>query len=160
LDLDYGYWRSIVGGVTWAQWDAGVWPGVFIEAEHHMVLNSNGSLIDVTPPPDPLDATVVFLPDPNTPFDFSTRRIITNKNRTLAYEPQSRVFLDLAARQKAMHGDTFGVSREVDLGEYRRLGIASLMAKDALLKKIRVGLGRSDPCLCGSGSKYKRCHGA
>ena len=30
----------------------------------------------------------------------------------------------------------------------------------ALLDKVRAKVGRNEPCPCGSGKKYKKCHGA
>lgn len=155
--------RAIASGMQgspspgWLIWR---WPGVFIEAEHHMVLDDGSSLIDVTPPIDPEDAVVAFLPDPTAPFDPVTKRLIRNRNRTLGYEPWSREVLDAGARQKAMHGDVFGELRPVNVDEYQNAQFAAALAKDGLLKRIRANLGRNDPCLCGSGQKYKRCHGA
>jgi preprotein translocase subunit SecA len=32
-------------------------------------------------------------------------------------------------------------------------------AADATLKREGPKVGRNDPCPCGSGKKYKRCHG-
>lgn len=146
-------------GVTpvsgWLIWE---WPGVFLEAEHHMVLDVGGSLIDVTPALDPADTVLVFLPDPSTPFDPVTKKLIRNRNHTLGYEPLSREYLEAGARVKAMHGDVFGEFQAVDVDQYRAAQFAAARAKDALLKKIRSSLGRNDLCLCGSGKKYKRCH--
>jgi uncharacterized protein len=33
-------------------------------------------------------------------------------------------------------------------------------AEDARLRAAFAGAGRNDPCPCGSGKKFKRCHGA
>lgn len=143
---------SVSGWLIWR------WHGVFVEAEHHMVLDIGGSLVDVTPALHPADTDLVFLPDPTTPFDPATRKLIRNRNRTLGYEPFSREYLEAGARLKAMHGDVFGEYQAVDVDEYRAAQFAAARAKDALLKKIRSSLGRNDLCLCGSGKKYKRCH--
>jgi uncharacterized protein len=35
-----------------------------------------------------------------------------------------------------------------------------LLAEEARLKSAMTGTGRNDPCPCGSGRKFKRCHGA
>ncbi|WP_232767550.1 MULTISPECIES: SEC-C metal-binding domain-containing protein [unclassified Stenotrophomonas] len=35
-----------------------------------------------------------------------------------------------------------------------------LQARDFLGQSLGAGLREHMPCLCGSGSKYKRCHGA
>ena len=102
----------------------------------------------------------MFLPDPTTPFDPVTKKLIRNRNRTLGYEPWSREVLVTGARLKALHGDVFGELRSVNVHEYRNAQLAAAQAKDRLLKKVRASLGRNDPCLCGSGQKFKRCHGA
>ncbi|WP_302005750.1 SEC-C metal-binding domain-containing protein [Xanthomonas campestris] len=35
-----------------------------------------------------------------------------------------------------------------------------MQARDFLGQSLGAGLREHAPCLCGSGSKYKRCHGA
>jgi preprotein translocase subunit SecA len=37
---------------------------------------------------------------------------------------------------------------------------AAAQAAGTVVKSEREKLGRNDPCWCGSGKKYKKCHGA
>jgi uncharacterized protein YecA (UPF0149 family) len=39
-------------------------------------------------------------------------------------------------------------------------GAAPRAAKPAGQKRAEAKVGRNDPCPCGSGKKYKKCHGA
>jgi preprotein translocase subunit SecA len=39
-------------------------------------------------------------------------------------------------------------------------GGAARAAKPASQKRDGIKVGRNDPCPCGSGKKYKKCHGA
>ena len=39
--------------------------------------------------------------------------------------------------------------------------IMSFMAEnDAIARRVYPAVGRNEPCPCGSGRKYKQCHGA
>ena len=42
-----------------------------------------------------------------------------------------------------------------------RVSAVALAENDRVQETVRVGakVGRNDPCPCGSGKKYKRCHG-
>lgn len=42
---------------------------------------------------------------------------------------------------------------------YRVPSIAMIDYVDEARKVTAAGIGRNDPCWCGSGKKYKRCHG-
>jgi uncharacterized protein YecA (UPF0149 family) len=45
--------------------------------------------------------------------------------------------------------------RERNVREAERL----LRARTMPMAQVRLDVGRNDPCPCGSGLKYKRCHG-
>ena len=47
--------------------------------------------------------------------------------------------------------------KEKELAELQMVGQGTLEQKPVLAKKKA---GRNDPCPCGSGKKYKKCHGA
>lgn len=46
---------------------------------------------------------------------------------------------------------------ERENGEWRFLDVES--AKTGTIKRTEAKVGRNDPCTCGSGKKYKKCHG-
>jgi preprotein translocase subunit SecA len=39
-------------------------------------------------------------------------------------------------------------------------GAPSMQEQETVVKDEREKIGRNDPCWCGSGKKYKKCHGA
>ena len=51
--------------------------------------------------------------------------------------------------------------RRLEYRGYDSAGVA-VLGDDALVTVKRAGdkVGRNDPCPCGSGKKYKKCHGA
>ena len=65
-----------------------------------------------------------------------------------------------AAAQAAVQDLTRGIQRqhEKELKDLQFLGTDSAAAPAAAPAAPRVG--RNDPCPCGSGKKYKKCHGA
>jgi preprotein translocase subunit SecA len=61
----------------------------------------------------------------------------------------------VGARAQAPQADPFGAPRAQ---QPARVG-----GDDAAVKTVRRDepkVGRNDPCPCGSGKKYKKCHGA
>ena len=56
-------------------------------------------------------------------------------------------------RRKAEQAQIFAAASRSAAGETARGGV-----KTVVRKKAKVG--RNDPCSCGSGKKYKKCHGA
>ena len=54
---------------------------------------------------------------------------------------------------------TTGASARVDVGA----GVRRVGGDDAPIKTVKreePKIGRNDPCWCGSGKKFKKCHGA
>lgn len=52
--------------------------------------------------------------------------------------------------------DILGIPYQIDMIEMARDDEKFL---NSIKEGLRVGFGRNDPCICGSGRKYKRCHG-
>ena len=64
------------------------------------------------------------------------------------------LLLTLGGTPSVYYGDEFGL---------RAVKEARVGGDDAAVKQIRRDepkVGRNDPCPCGSGKKYKKCHGA
>jgi preprotein translocase subunit SecA len=78
---------------------------------------------------------------------------------TLEAEPRE---ISIATRQPSTTIDA--LEKEFQRKKQRELEVASMAGSgDASLpKQRRTGekVGRNDPCPCGSGKKYKKCHGA
>jgi len=68
-----------------------------------------------------------------------------------------RAFLeDLQSRGRIGNGTTLGRY----IGALRQGFIEASAAKAATYQRPSAKIGRNDPCPCGSGRKYKKCHGA
>ena len=139
----------------WAIWE---WPNTMVEAEFHAVWRRpDGSLLDVTPRTD-AESRILFLPDPARQF---TGTAVDNVRMPLRDDPRIREFIGLAKQKYEIlnRGDRasqFGAvsvpADEIEPVVLRMLQLQTDLAKPAA--------GRNDPCPCGSGKKFKKCHGA
>ena len=143
------------GGRMLCGWQIWEWPHVLVEAEFHAVwISPDGALVDITPKQH-AEPRILFAGDPRLSY---TGRAIDN--------------VRLAVRDDRLVHDFIAVSeaivRVMNRGERaERYGYVSIPreeieplveAKSFLGHSISTGLRDHDPCLCGSGSKYKRCH--
>lgn len=65
--------------------------------------------------------------------------------------PQSSSFAEMMKEaEPELNEMGIGVDYESGVGEFNKM-------EDGQVKKIKIG--RNDPCPCGSGKKYKKCHG-
>jgi preprotein translocase subunit SecA len=53
-----------------------------------------------------------------------------------------------------------GSGGAVEVAAQQSAGPAGNGEIDTVVKSDREKIGRNDPCWCGSGKKYKKCHGA
>ncbi len=78
-------------------------------------------------------------------------------NEALAVDPQLGIALVNAARYAADRGDAVRA-----LSLLRRAGVPEdeplIQELEQFVPVERTDVGRNDPCWCGSGRKYKRCH--
>jgi len=74
-------------------------------------------------------------------------------NGNLAYEHQSLAGADAIA---AAGGSTATATAAIAGGG----SVATPVAPRPVVKSDHENIGRNDPCWCGSGKKFKRCHGA
>jgi preprotein translocase subunit SecA len=74
-------------------------------------------------------------------------------NGNLSYEHQSLAGADAIA---AAGGSTATATAAVAGGG----SVATPVAPRPMVKSEQENIGRNDPCWCGSGKKYKKCHGA
>jgi len=145
-----------VGGRMLCGWQLWEWPHVLVEAEFHAVwLSPEGEMVDITPKPHG-EAQILFVPDERRRYDGTA---IDNVRMPLRDDQLIRHFI------RASEAIVRVMNRGERAGQY---GYVSVPVHEIEpLQQIRSFLGQSlasglrdhDPCLCGSGSKYKRCHG-
>jgi preprotein translocase subunit SecA len=93
---------------------------------------------------------LVFKLFPAVPEEIPTRR-----------GPRQVRFSDMTLSHQESLGMGFQPNREPISGEETREAEAARRPPQAKQQPIKVGekIGRNDPCPCGSGKKYKQCHG-
>jgi len=62
--------------------------------------------------------------------------------------------------RKSLSESRLQTSRKSDLPEVRTQAKTQTQEKEKVPIKVATKVGRNDPCPCGSGKKYKKCHGA
>lgn len=144
------------GGRMLCGWQLWEWPRVLVEAEFHAVwLSPDGEMVEITPKPHGEDA-ILFVPD---------------ERRTYQGEVVDNVRIALHDDQLVQH--FIGVSRaivQLMMRSGRSTGeghvripaeqIAPLRQVQRLLGyAIDADLREHDPCVCGSGLRYRQCHG-
>lgn len=142
---------AIVHG--WLLWE---WPNVLAEAEFHAVWQTpDGNLIDITPRPDG-EERVLFVRDESRRY---RGVLVDNVRVALRDDPLIHHFIGISAHIVKI------VSRGQGLPQAGHISVPAdkierlLMLYDLTVAMLRKGLRAHDDCLCGSGKKYKRCHG-
>ncbi len=151
------------GGSICCGWQIWELPTVYIEAEFHAVWkDTNGTLQDITPK-QLQGQRVLFLPDPVRSYD---GRQVNNVRRALSRHPDVTSFIAAADAEFELMNRG---SRAYEHGQIRLRNdeafelIAIRERKEAAYAAIVARLlrpGRNDPCFCGSGKKFKKCHGS
>ena len=160
------------GGIMrlgWAVWQHGP---LFIEGEFHAVFDPGCSTpwVDLTPHSHESNE-ILFLPDDAASYDFDTTDLTDNCRVALVPDPRVRDALRHLTVKTQLLNSIPGIdvtADQVDPGLVLRLAVCEQQALGLLeaahysqitgdYSAIRVG--RNDPCPCGSGKKYKRCHG-
>jgi hypothetical protein len=142
--------RARDGGRMLCGWQLWEWPRVLVEAEFHAVwLSPQGRMEEITPKPHG-EAAVLFVPDDRRRYE---GRVVDNVRMALE---DDQLIEDFIRVSRAIVQATAGI------GADRRAPqrIAPLRQVQRFLgRSIHAGLREHDPCLCGSGSRYRRCHG-
>lgn len=153
----------------WAVWQHGA---LFIEGEFHAVYDPGNSRpwIDLTPRPQCTD-DVLFLPDERASYDFESTDVVDNRRVALIPDPRVEHALQLFTKKTQLLNSIPGIdvtADQVDPGLILKLALCEQQAAElleaALYSQVasdysNMAIGRNDPCPCGSGKKYKRCHG-
>jgi hypothetical protein len=141
---------------------------LFVEAEHHAIWRKpTGELVCVTPQTPP-EKTITFIPDPSAVYDFETgmqenniRIALVKDSRLRLLERYFKVFeeeTDLKNSGRRLVGNVVMV--ELTGWNLQRFEELEIEKSNLFTEILMWGIGRNDPCPCGSGKKYKKCHGA
>jgi hypothetical protein len=157
------------GGQIRLGWSAWQHDDLFIEGEFHAVYDPDDGLswVDCTPREGAF-GEILFLPDPNATYDLASTDVIDNCRVPLRSDPRIQLALDCFSEVAALMNSVQGVNVMVPQDVARKIMAckmkASQLFSQAAQSQQRVlpstpKVGRNDPCPCGSGKKYKRCHG-
>jgi hypothetical protein len=144
------------GGRMLCGWQLWEWPRVLLEAEFHAVwLSPQGDMVEITPKAHG-ETTVLFVPDERRGYD---GQVVDNVRMALQEDRLIRHFIQVSeaiVQVKVRDGRATGQGYVWVPAEH----IAPLRQVQRFLgRSIHSGLREHDPCLCGSGSRYRRCHG-
>ena len=150
----------------WAVWQHS---NLFIEAERHAVYDpgNGGELLDCTPHilPDETECSkILFIPNDGDIYNPASDYVPDNVRVPLMDDPRIAQALNLFSQKTALMNCVPGVDVALPPDVVRAVAKTELKASMLLLSVIqssnrRGRVGRNDPCPCGSGKKYKRCHG-
>lgn len=151
----------------WAIWQH---DGLFIEAESHAVYDPcNGAgLLDLTPhqmPDGAFCSAILFVPNEDAPpYDHESTIVPDNIRLALTDDPRVLEALKLFSEKTALMNSVPIIDGPLPLDvstKIRRLDsrIFSLLHRSPISHSPHVTkIGRNDPCPCGSGKKFKKCH--
>lgn len=147
---------AVAGGRMLCGWQIWEWPHVLVEAEFHAVwVSPEGEFIDITPKPHG-ENRILFLPDERRRYN---RFLVDNVRMSLRDDLLIQHFIQSSevitrvmnrGERAAQHGYVSIPAHEIQ---------PLLQVQSFSGQSLASGLRDHDPCLCGSGSKYKRCHG-
>jgi hypothetical protein len=101
-----------VGGSAVFGWCIWTWEGILIEAEHHCIhLTKVGKLVDITPTND-RERKILFVADPEAPFDFVNFVRRNNVRKALRNDPDISEFIAIADQIHALR-QKHSIGREV-----------------------------------------------
>jgi hypothetical protein len=153
----------------WAVWQHA---HLFIEAEPHAVFDPGQGKAWVDCTPHALSDgnkchEILFIPDDNSSYDFNTTEVQDNIRLPLVDDPNVAEALRLFSEKTALMNSVPGVdiylppevSRQMIELELRASVLLSRAMQPAISHSGGRKIGRNDLCPCGSGRKYKKCHG-
>ena len=141
------------GGSIQYGWNVWELPQRIVEGEFHAVwVNHEGKYVDITPKLDG-ETQILFIPDPNRTYQNAP---VDNVRVLLTDDPafvQSIQMQEKLAQLRIKY-NVNGMEARIPVEELEALGILT-ESKPRTSRKI----GRNERCPCGSGKKYKFCHG-
>ena len=150
----------------WAAWQHG---GLFIEGEFHAVYDPGNSRPWIDPTPrSPQFPEILFLPDRQATYDLDSTDLVNNRRVSLLPDLRIERALEALSRKTDIMNSVPGVDVAIPAPLVMKMAICEQQAAQLLDDVLRshrtgdfsmAGAGRNDRCPCGSGKKYKACHG-
>ena len=144
----------------WAVWE---WPKVFIEAEAHAVYDPGDGApwMDITPGQNPDHKRRLFIPDDSATYDFESEGVRRdNIRKAIAKDKLVDEFLLAAGERAKVYDSIPGIGRVTpDAATRQKLENVERHCAGLMLQLAEKYLGPNEPCLCGSGKKFRKCHG-
>ncbi|MCE1181464.1 MAG: SEC-C domain-containing protein [Rhodocyclales bacterium] len=144
------------GGAIVYGWQLWEWPNVLVEGEFHAIWRSpEGNLVDVTPKADN-EERGLFVPDERRAY-----RGVSIDNVRVALRDDLLIYHFIKISEEIVKVMNRGERAQ----QFGYVGIPAdeieplLQFQNLTREMLRRGLRAHDNCLCGSGKKYKRCHG-
>jgi hypothetical protein len=144
------------GGRMLCGWQLWEWPHVLVEGEFHAVwVSPEGELVDITPKPQG-ETRILIVPDERRTYDGiavdNVRMPLRDDQLIRHFIRASEAIVRVMNRgdRATQYGYVSVPAREID---------PLLQVRGFIGQSLASGLRDHDPCLCGSGGKYKRCHG-
>ncbi len=135
----------------------------FLEAESRCLWRDpDGELVDVTPPPFPMSGSL-FVED--AARDDDAQQLDSVRLATTDHPAVDELLAAYADQFELYSRAERGEDGEIHLSEAEDREHAEILARGNralrdLARATPPPPGRNDPCPCGSGRKYKKCHGA
>ena len=164
------------GGEICYGWRIWEWPEVMLEAEFHAVWkDAEGHLHDITPLPAVANANrSLFIPDPIRRYQSrqvnNVRWALTDRSEIHAFMAATDAEFELLNRgdradqhgEIVLTGDEAQEMHEIRARKARALATLSGQPLPSSGQPVRARrkVGRNERCFCGSGKKFKKCHGA
>jgi preprotein translocase subunit SecA len=101
---------------------------------------------------------------PNVPLPYPELEEGEDENPLALPEPEPELAGVSVAHRQAAQNTVLDITRNIHRKKEREMGALQFAGGEASSKPQTVTnaakVGRNDPCPCGSGKKYKKCHGA
>jgi preprotein translocase subunit SecA len=101
---------------------------------------------------------------PNVPLPYPELEEEEEENPLALPEPEPELAGVSVAHRQAAQSTVLDITRNIHRKKEREMSALQFAGGEASSKPQTVTnaakVGRNDPCPCGSGKKYKKCHGA
>ncbi|MDF1543514.1 MAG: preprotein translocase subunit SecA [bacterium] len=99
--------------------------------------------------------SLVYKLQVNIPEESRAKRRAVHENTAIHADSTGMGYASAGAEASAPTGSSIATAQPSPMAQASQAG-----KQDRTIKRTQPKVGRNDPCPCGSGKKYKKCHGA